>query len=51
LGCGKGQFTAETAKTIPDTLFVAVERVPEAMVIAMERVKKGGTYECTVFRP
>ena len=38
LGCGKGRFTAETAKTIPDILLVAVERVPDAMVIGMERV-------------
>jgi tRNA (guanine-N7-)-methyltransferase len=39
LGCGKGKFTAETAGTMPDTLFVAVERVPDAMVVGMERVK------------
>ena len=38
VGCGKGTFTAETAKTIPDTLLVAIERVPDAMVIGMERV-------------
>lgn len=38
LGCGKGRFTAETARTIPDILLVAVERVPDAMVIGMERV-------------
>lgn len=38
LGCGKGRFTAETARQNPDVLFVAVERVPDAMVIAMERV-------------
>lgn len=38
LGCGKGRFTAETAASMPDTLFIAVERVPDAMVIAMERV-------------
>lgn len=38
LGCGKGRFTAETAASMPDVLFVAVERVPDAMVIAMERV-------------
>ena len=38
LGCGKGRFTAETAKTIPDILLVAVERVPDAMIIGMERV-------------
>lgn len=38
LGCGKGRFTAETAKTMPDTLFVALERIPDVMVIGMERV-------------
>ncbi len=38
LGCGKGRFTAETAKTIPNILLVAVERVPDAMIIGMERV-------------
>jgi tRNA (guanine-N7-)-methyltransferase len=37
IGCGKGRFTAETAASLPDTLFVAVERVPEALIIAMER--------------
>lgn len=37
LGCGKGRFTAETARQNPDVLFIAVERVPDAMVIAMER--------------
>lgn len=37
LGCGKGRFTAETAKTIPETLLVAVERIPDAMIIGMER--------------
>lgn len=38
LGCGKGKFTAEMAASMPNTLFIAVERVPDAMVIAMERV-------------
>ena len=38
LGCGKGRFTAETAKTLPDTLIIAVERVKDAMVVGMERV-------------
>ena len=38
LGCGKGRFTAETAREHPDVLFIALERVPDAMVIAMERV-------------
>lgn len=39
LGCGKGRFTADTAKANPETLFVALERVPDAMIIAMERVQ------------
>lgn len=39
LGCGKGRFTADTAKANPQTLFVALERVPDAMIIAMERVQ------------
>ncbi len=38
LGCGKGRFTAETAKSLDDTLLLALERVPEAMVVAAERV-------------
>lgn len=41
MGCGKGQFTAETAKANPDTLLVALEKVPNAMVTAMERVCAG----------
>lgn len=42
LGCGKGRFTAETAKLEPDVLFIAVEMVPDAMVVAMERCKNEG---------
>lgn len=42
LGCGKGRFTVETAKTEPDILFVAVERVADAMVMAMERADAAG---------
>ena len=38
LGCGKGRFTAGTAKARPDTLLIALEKVPDAMVVAMERV-------------
>lgn len=38
MGCGKGQFTAETAKAEPGMLLVALEKVPNAMVTAMERV-------------
>jgi tRNA (guanine-N7-)-methyltransferase len=37
IGCGKGRFTTETALSMPDTLFVAVERVADAMIIGMER--------------
>ena len=38
LGCGKGRFTAETARQNPDILFIAVEKVPDALVVAMERL-------------
>ena len=37
IGCGKGRFSAETARQNPDVLYIALERVPDAMVIAMER--------------
>ena len=37
LGCGKGRFTAETAKENPEIMFVAIERVADALVVAMER--------------
>lgn len=42
LGCGKGRFTAGTAKAEPDVLLIAVEKVPDAMVIAMERLEAEG---------
>ncbi|MBQ9720193.1 MAG: tRNA (guanosine(46)-N7)-methyltransferase TrmB, partial [Oscillospiraceae bacterium] len=42
LGCGKGRFTAETAKSEPDVLFIAIEKVPDAMVVAMERAAREG---------
>ena len=42
LGCGKGRFTAGTAKNEPDVLFIAVEMVPDAMVVAMERCVREG---------
>ncbi len=38
LGCGKGKFTAETAKDNPDAFIVAIEKVADAMVVGMERV-------------
>lgn len=40
LGCGKGRFTADTAASMPDTLFLAIEKVPDAMIIAMERIRE-----------
>lgn len=42
LGCGKGRFTAGTARNEPDVLFLAIERVPDAMVIAAERCREAG---------
>ena len=42
LGCGKGRFTAQTARQHPEDLYIAVERVPDAMVIAMERCRDMG---------
>ena len=39
LGCGKGRFTADTAVTMPGTLFIAVEKIADAMIIAMERIR------------
>lgn len=38
IGCGKGRFTAETAKSAPNALYIAVEKDQNAMVMAMERV-------------
>lgn len=38
LGCGKGRFTAETARQNSGVLLIAIEKVPDAMVVAMERV-------------
>ena len=42
IGCGKGRFITQTAKDMPDTLLVGLERVPEALVVAMERTVDGG---------
>ena len=42
LGCGKGRFTVDTAKSLADTLYVAMEKVPDAMIIAMERSREAG---------
>ena len=42
LGCGKGRFTSDTAELMPDTLYIAMEKVPDAMVVAMERAASAG---------
>ena len=42
LGCGKGRFTADTAETMPGTLYIAVEKVPDAMILAMEKIDRRG---------
>ena len=42
LGCGKGTFTAETAASLPDTLYIALEKVPDAMILAMEKIDRRG---------
>ena len=39
IGCGKGTFTAETARQNPQALLIAVERVADAMVMAMEKAQ------------
>ena len=42
IGCGKGRFSAETARQNPDVLYLALERVPDAMIVAMERCQAQG---------
>ena len=42
LGCGKGRFTVDTAESLPEVLYIAIEKVPDAMIIAMERAKERG---------
>ena len=42
VGCGKGKFTAETARAHPEVLLIAVERCREAMVVAMEKAQAMG---------
>jgi len=40
LGCGKGQFTVETAKNELDALLVALEKISNVLVIALERTER-----------
>ncbi len=42
LGCGKGRFTADTAESMPETLYIALEKVPDAMILAMEKIGRRG---------
>lgn len=46
IGCGKGKFTVELAKSRPDILLVAVERVPDALVVAMELAMRENVKMC-----
>lgn len=39
LGCGKGRFTADTAESEKQNMFIAVEKVADCMIIAMERAQ------------
>lgn len=42
IGCGKGTFTAETAKRNPAVLLIALEKEQNAMVMAMEKIQNSG---------
>ena len=42
LGCGKGSFTVETAKSYPDVLFAALEKTANVLIIALERTAREG---------
>ena len=37
LGCGKGIFTVETAKKMPKSLILGLEKISNVLVVAMER--------------
>lgn len=42
IGCGKGKFMLETAKSNPDVNFIAIEKNLDVLVLAMEKVKREG---------
>lgn len=42
LGCGKGRFTVDVAKSEPDIFFVALEKSDNVIVIPLERVVAEG---------
>ena len=43
LGCGKGRFTIESAKSEPDVLLVGLEKISNVLVIALEHAEREGT--------
>ncbi len=42
IGCGKGKFMLETAKSNPNVNFIAIEKNLDVLVLAMEKVKREG---------
>ena len=42
IGCGKGKFMLETAKSNPDINFIAIEKNLDVLVLAMEKIKREG---------
>lgn len=42
LGCGKGTFLVESAKSEPGTLFIGLEKLDNVLVIALERAAAEG---------
>ena len=42
IGCGKGQFTVETASQNPDILFIGLEKTGDAMINAVESAHNEG---------
>jgi tRNA (guanine-N7-)-methyltransferase len=39
IGCGKGDFICEAAKTFPECKFIAVEKIPDVIISAIEKIK------------
>jgi len=42
LGCGKGSFTVETAKTEPGVMHIALEKLTNILVLALELANREG---------
>jgi len=43
LGCGKGRFAVETAKTEPGIFHVALEKITNVLILALELADREGT--------